>query len=160
TIKHHFQSLKADGTDPTVVKPSNWNEKHDISTDITTGIVLGSKSGSTAIEELPLVYDGLASWRMNSTGTLLLPRGTTSQRPSSPTEGALRWNTDLKQYDVWNGSAWVTLAFGNASFTGALAFSFLDSEPPGWIFMLGSIGPTGSSANHARDDCRNLYNLC
>jgi hypothetical protein len=35
--------------------------------------------------------------------------GTTAQRPVSPTTGVLRWNTDLNEYEYWNGSAWVQL---------------------------------------------------
>lgn len=28
TIKHYFQSAKADGADPTQIQPSNWNDAH------------------------------------------------------------------------------------------------------------------------------------
>ena len=35
-----------------------------------------------------------------------LPSGTTAQRPSSPSVGMIRFNTEELQVEVWNGSAW------------------------------------------------------
>ena len=32
--------------------------------------------------------------------------GTTAQRPSSPTEGLTRYNTDTKKLELWNGIGW------------------------------------------------------
>ena len=37
-----------------------------------------------------------------------MPVGTTAQRPVSPTTGASRYNTTLAQYEVYNGTTWVT----------------------------------------------------
>ncbi len=36
-----------------------------------------------------------------------LPTGTTAQRPSSPTTGMIRFNSELLQVEVWNGSSWL-----------------------------------------------------
>jgi hypothetical protein len=30
TVKHKFQSAKSDGADATLVRPSNWNDTHDV----------------------------------------------------------------------------------------------------------------------------------
>lgn len=50
-IKHKFVNPKPDGVDTTVVRPSNWNDEHDITMD--TGKVLGRTStGSGSVEEL------------------------------------------------------------------------------------------------------------
>lgn len=50
-ITHAFTSAKADGTDTTLVQPSNWNEAHDIT--MATSRILGRvTSGSGAAEEL------------------------------------------------------------------------------------------------------------
>ncbi len=35
--------------------------------------------------------------------------GTTAQRPGSPTAGVARFNTDLKKYELHDGSNWVQL---------------------------------------------------
>ena len=54
--KHKFQSAKADGTDNTLVKPSNWNDDHNLSTDaVTGGVILGRAEGAGpgAITDMP-----------------------------------------------------------------------------------------------------------
>lgn len=35
--------------------------------------------------------------------------GTTAQRPASPTAGVARFNTEIKKYEVYDGSNWVLL---------------------------------------------------
>jgi hypothetical protein len=37
----------------------------------------------------------------SSTGTLAVPSGTTAQRPASPTNGMLRYNTTLTQLEIY-----------------------------------------------------------
>lgn len=45
---------------------------------------------------------------LNSTGGLNVPSGTTAQRPSSPVNGMLRYNTTIPQLEIYiNG--WVAL---------------------------------------------------
>lgn len=44
----------------------------------------------------------------DQTGSLVLPRGTQSQRPAAPSLGAHRWNTTTNQPEYWNGSAWIS----------------------------------------------------
>jgi hypothetical protein len=52
-ITHKFVSAKGDGTDPTLVKPSNWNDTHTI--QCATGKVLGRQTAGTGdVEELTL----------------------------------------------------------------------------------------------------------
>ena len=41
-------------------------------------------------------------------------RGVTSQRPASPTGGDLFFNTEKKAFEVWTGSAWVSVAVNGA----------------------------------------------
>ena len=43
TVKHNFVSAKADGTDPTMIQPSNWNDNHNI--QMGAGTLLGNSSG-------------------------------------------------------------------------------------------------------------------
>jgi len=49
----------------------------------------------------------------NVAENLKLPIGTTAQRPSSPEQAYLRYNTDLQQIEQYNGNNWVTVQ-GNA----------------------------------------------
>jgi len=53
SLKHTFQSAKADGTDATLVQPSNWNQEHDLT--LATNKVLGrATAGTGAAEELSI----------------------------------------------------------------------------------------------------------
>lgn len=40
---------------------------------------------------------------------IVLPKGTTVQRPSSPVEGQMWFNTETKMFEGYNGSSWVQL---------------------------------------------------
>jgi microcystin-dependent protein len=53
-IKHKFQSAKADGTNVTLVKPSNWNEDHELWMDEGTIIGRPPGSGSGPGMEIPI----------------------------------------------------------------------------------------------------------
>lgn len=58
SIKHKFTSGKADGADVTVVKPSNWNDTHDITTTALSVYLGRDKSAAGAAQELPVVTSG------------------------------------------------------------------------------------------------------
>ena len=49
---------------------------------------------------------------MSGTGTLDLPVGTTAQRPGSPNNGMVRYNSTLSRYEGYSGSAWGALGGG------------------------------------------------
>lgn len=66
SLKHAFQSLKADGPDTTLVQPSNWNEEHVL--QMATNRILGRTTASTgSVEELTVGANLLLS-----AGTLAL----------------------------------------------------------------------------------------
>jgi hypothetical protein len=46
------------------------------------------------------------------TGFMLVPKGTTAQRPVSPVNGELRYNTDTSQFEGYQGGAWGQLGGG------------------------------------------------
>jgi hypothetical protein len=50
--------------------------------------------------------------RSASTGSLLLPAGTTAQRDVSPAAGYLRWNSTDGTAEVYNGSSWGSVGGG------------------------------------------------
>lgn len=57
SLKHKFQSAKADGVDTTVVQPSNWNAEHDLT--CATDRVLGRvTAGAGSVEEIPCTATG------------------------------------------------------------------------------------------------------
>jgi hypothetical protein len=48
----------------------------------------------------------LKNTTIEDTGALLLPRGTTAQRPSSPDNGMTRFNSNFNCVEAWDGSYW------------------------------------------------------
>lgn len=51
---------------------------------------------------------------LDTTSGYVLPSGTTAQRPSIPSIGMMRFNTQLGQFEVWSGAEWFALG-GNAA---------------------------------------------
>jgi hypothetical protein len=59
-------------------------------------------ANAVTINQLQLVV-------FNSTGAITVPRGTTAQRPSVPTNGMVRYNTDIARFEGYvNG--WVAFS--------------------------------------------------
>lgn len=52
---------------------------------------------------------------MNSTNNLLLPKGTTAERPLAPADGMIRYNTTSSEVEVRQGSVWRSLRFKESS---------------------------------------------
>jgi hypothetical protein len=52
---------------------------------------------------------------INSTNNVLLPKGTTAERPITPVVGMIRFNTTTTEVEVYQGSAWRNLRFKEAS---------------------------------------------
>ena len=48
---------------------------------------------------------------INSTNNVLLPKGTTVERPIIPTDGMIRYNTTTSEVEVRQGSVWRSLRF-------------------------------------------------
>lgn len=48
---------------------------------------------------------------VNTTNNMLVPKGTTSERPITPSNGMVRYNTTLNEMEVYQGSAWRRLRF-------------------------------------------------
>ena len=62
-ITHSFVSTKPDWSDPALVRPSNWNDEHIVSLDVslsefgalsTNSLLIGSPASSTAVSEIIL----------------------------------------------------------------------------------------------------------
>jgi hypothetical protein len=52
SLKHKFQSTLPDGVNPSLIRPSNWNDEHDLILS-QTGVIIGRKSaGEGGAEEL------------------------------------------------------------------------------------------------------------
>jgi hypothetical protein len=56
----------------------------------------------------------LKNTTINDTGYMQLPSGTTAQRPASPINGMMRFNTTTEVLEAYVAGAWVTLASSSA----------------------------------------------
>lgn len=83
SLKHKFTSAKSDGGDSTLIRPSNWNDEHDL-TIATARLVGRTTAGAGTIEEISVSADlslssgtlGVASSVTTLTGTQTLENKT------------------------------------------------------------------------------------
>ena len=156
SLKHSFTSPKADGTDATLVQPSNWNAEHTIT--LAAGKVLGrDASGAGAVQELPLSFDATGQ-------SMVPPSGTTAQRPATATAGMLRYNTTTSKFELYNGTTWGSVGGGATisdtapsnpqagdlwwkSDEGQMYVYYTDANSSQWVIgnaFAGSIGGSGT----------------
>lgn len=74
---------------------------------VVESVTLGSSATNDVNPALVTVGTLVADVEIGS--KIVLPKGTTVQRPSSPEEGQLWFNTDTKMFEGYNGTAWVQL---------------------------------------------------
>jgi len=48
---------------------------------------------------------------IDSTNTMLVPKGSTAERPTSPSSGHLRYNTTLNELEVYSETAWRSVRY-------------------------------------------------
>jgi hypothetical protein len=75
-----------------------------IKTADTSGILAIQTNGTNA-----LTIGTDQNVTMNSTGAIVVPVGTTAQRPGSPAVGMIRYNTTIPQLECYIGSAWIAI---------------------------------------------------
>jgi hypothetical protein len=75
-----------------------------------TGMAAGSVSGD-AVEYSQFIAS-FVNPVFGGTGFMLIPKGTTAQRPASPVNGEIRYNTDTTQFEGYQGGAWGQLGGG------------------------------------------------
>ena len=66
-------------------------------------------SATQANQSIILQPQGTGNVQINSTTSLRIPVGTTSQRPDPASTGMIRYNTNLERYEGYNGSYWLAL---------------------------------------------------
>ena len=75
---------------------------------MTSRLIVNSiRHTGASTDSISLSSDGNTTF--NATGSMVLPSGTTAQRPGSPSEGMYRYNTTIKANELYNGNAWVTI---------------------------------------------------
>lgn len=96
-------SVAADGQTP-------MTGQLNMNTNKIVGLVAGSASGE-AVEYAQFVA-AFVNPSFSGTGFMLIPKGTTAERPVSPVNGEMRYNTDTNQFEGYQGGAWGQLGGG------------------------------------------------
>ena len=63
------------------------------------------------------------------TGGIVIPVGTTAQRTASPTNGILRYNTTIAQFEAYTNSAWSVLSTASSGVTSIITGTGLTGGP-------------------------------
>ena len=105
--------------------------------------VTNGATGSVGIKISPNSIQAGTSFQINSTDSMILPVGSTGQRPSGGqvTKGMLRFNNSLNLTEFWDGSTWNT---GAATFTLISSDSFTGNGSQ-TAFTLSQTGTTAST---------------
>lgn len=96
-------SVAADGQTP-------MTGQLNMNTNKIVGLVAGNVSGE-AVEYSQFVA-AFVNPSFSGTGFILIPKGTTAERPVSPVNGEMRYNTDTNQFEGYQGGAWGQLGGG------------------------------------------------
>lgn len=108
-------SLASDGTNYVIVSDNgaalvattgNFSSTLDATGDFkvnTDKFTVTASSGNTLVAGTLTVTDTSS---FNSTSNMLLPRGTTAQRPGTPTAGMIRYNSDKGYTEEYNAQGW------------------------------------------------------
>ena len=98
---------------------STWanNTLTDIATAITGSIAADGQTPITgALDFNTQNIDGTPTFTGNvtfsSTGFIAIPAGTVAERPASPTQGEIRFNTDYGQFEGYYGTDWSAIGGG------------------------------------------------
>lgn len=121
----------------TLIESGGFSSEHKfsidgniVSSDETDGtsILRSNGTGYTEIENLKFRDSELWNWsssnfiinltnttgeaflKIDNTSGMVVPQGTTAQRPLSPEVGHTRYNLDLEYLETWNGSNWINAA--------------------------------------------------
>lgn len=67
---------------------------------------IGQISAGSLASGAPVIVTPTGFTDGASTDVVTMPTGTTAQRPGTPAEGTLRYNTDTESLEFWDGSQW------------------------------------------------------
>ena len=70
-----------------------------------------------------------------STNSIRVPLGTTAQRPTTPTNGQLRYNSTLNQFEGYEAAAWRALRYAEAFRPGITQQSLGNGDATAVVFL-------------------------
>ena len=92
--------------------------------------VNGTDISSTATNaNITLTPNGTGNVVISGNQSLALPSGTISQRPQTPTNGMIRYNTELSRYEGYNATYSLWLAIGGVQDTDGNTYIKAESSP-------------------------------
>ena len=92
--------------------PQTINAQAGNSTTITALIKASDGTANLTLQTggaNALSIDNLQNPTCNSTGSITIPSGTTAQRPASPVNGMLRYNTDTSHLEIYLSGTWTVI---------------------------------------------------
>jgi len=113
---------------------------------------------------------------INDTGYIQLPSGTIAQRPASPSQGMIRWNSELTTKEYYNGTEWIMVSpyyTSVSQITGPSGFYYIDIlneglpqlfyinqdyDGGGWVCVLANRSSTGGMKNLTYSNAVNQIN--
>jgi hypothetical protein len=75
-------------------------------------VLLANGTVSTDAINLGQLTTAFTNPTFTGTGFMLIPKGTTAERPVSPVNGEIRYNTTTSQFEGYQGGAWGQLGGG------------------------------------------------
>ena len=123
SLKHTFASAKADGTDASLIQPSNWNAEHQLTLatnkvlgratagtgaaeELSVGTALSISGGTLAVTTVPVANGGTGANTLTA-NNVLLGNGTSAPLTVAPgTNGNVLTS---------NGTTWVSQALGTTN---------------------------------------------
>ncbi len=122
-----ISSNNSNSTDPATTFANQWyvdtgdstlkirNAANSAYVNVSAVGGIGSANLGLALAASP-TFTGTATFGgnilMSGTGVIDLPVGTTAQRPGSPNNGMIRYNSTLARYEGYSGSAWSQIGGG------------------------------------------------
>ena len=110
--------------DDTLVGKATTDTLTNKSVDLTTNTLSGTLSefntalsdddfvsltGTETLTNKTLTSPTINGSEMTSTGAIVMPVGTTAQRPGTGVVGMMRFNSDIDTFEGYNGASWVKL---------------------------------------------------
>ena len=108
-------SLASDGQTPATGNlDMNSNKIVNLAAGTTTGDAVNYTQFLAAFTNPTITGDLIVTGNgtFQGTGFLLISKGTTAQRPASPVNGQIRYNTTTNQFEGYQGGAWGQLGGG------------------------------------------------
>lgn len=93
----------------------------------------------------------------NQTGAFDMPVGTTAQRPSAPSSGFTRMNTDTNTMEMYNGTQWVTVGGTDMKVYAVSPTTVTTAGTTVTIDFDDSTGPASERVKFGDDDDLQLY---